>query len=85
MDAVAFFLLAVAMTLIVVGLSRLLAWFLDRREHQLRSNARALQMVTAARLQYRLRLCLSCGESFTAAAFCAPCLIDDMQPVGGAL
>lgn len=45
MDAVAFFLLAVALTLMVVGLSRLLSWFLDRRDAAIHADWRAKQLV----------------------------------------
>lgn len=45
MDAVAFFLLAVSLTLIVVGLSRLLSWFLDRRDAAIHAEWRAKQLI----------------------------------------
>lgn len=53
MVAVAFFLLAVALTLIVVGLSRLLSWFLDRRDAAIHADWRAKQLVLTHRLQQR--------------------------------
>lgn len=55
MDAVAFFFLAVAMTLIVVGLSRLLSWFLDRRDAAIHADWRAKQLVLSQRFMQQRR------------------------------
>lgn len=55
MDAVAFFLLAVALTLIVVGLSRLLSWFLDRRDAAIHADWRAKQLVLSERFMQQRR------------------------------
>lgn len=83
--AMGMLLLSLSVGLIALGIARIIRILRERRADRLRSDMQAIQLVAAARLQYRLRLCLSCGESFTTGAFCTPCLIEDMQPVGGAL
>lgn len=81
--AMGMLLLSLSIGLTALGTARIVCIIRDRRADRLRSDMQAIQLVAAARLQYRLRLCLCCGESFTTASFCTPCLIDDMQPVGG--
>lgn len=82
--AMGMLLLSLSGGLIALGIARIVQTLRERRADRLRSDMQAIQLVAAARMQYRLRLCLCCGESFTSSFFCTPCLIDDMQPVGGA-
>ena len=53
MDATAFFLLSLALTLIAVGSARVLSFFIDRRAAQPRADLRAAQLVMSARLSAR--------------------------------
>lgn len=82
--AMGMLLLSLSSGLIALGIARIVQTLRERRADRLRSDMQAIQLVAASRLQYRLRLCLCCGESFTSASFCMPCFIEDMQPVGGA-